>query len=604
ILAFNAAPGAIGVEDAGDYGVYAKSLAGLMRQGGVDISDILEQTRIEVNQKTQGAQLPWSAGKLSSPYFLFERAADAAPVKPRFATKQPLRQLSVEAAYQVVIARDRLSDYEEFLRDHARSEQARRIEAILAARREALFWRRALDANSPRAYWTYLKRYPRGPHAYDAYRRLDALAARREPPPGFAVLEFDGLPPPPPREIVYADRPVYYFGGDDYGPPPPPPPPAFLIDERDQDWDELPPPPPPTIAGLLPTLAVAIPLMIAARAYHDRPRRDGRAPPSAPPPRQRRIGPPPLPRGVHVEARPTPAPARPPRAEKGPGQVKFAPPPTATPGGRPPAPVATPQFNGRPPREPARTLLPGAPNQSGKPTLENGKTPLPGATLAPGRQPAVEPGKTPELAPTHRGKPTPEGDKTALPTPGATPAPGRQPAVEPGKTPALAPTHRGKPTPEGDKTPLPTPGATPAPGRQPAVEPGRTPTPAPIHGAKPAPDNAGTLAPARTPAAAKSAPVGETRPAHAPKANPEPRKLKPVESPKLPPRAEPAKPALRAEPVKPARRAEPPKFAPAARPARAPRAEPPKFAPAARPAPAPRAEPPKFAPAARPAACG
>ena len=53
-VAFNAAPGAIGVEDAGDYGVYAKTLAGLMRQGGVDVPEIFAETRIEVNQQTAG----------------------------------------------------------------------------------------------------------------------------------------------------------------------------------------------------------------------------------------------------------------------------------------------------------------------------------------------------------------------------------------------------------------------------------------------------------------------------------------------------------------------------------------------------------------------
>ncbi len=41
IIAFNAAPGAIGVDETGGYGVYAKTLAGLMRQGGVDVRDVL-----------------------------------------------------------------------------------------------------------------------------------------------------------------------------------------------------------------------------------------------------------------------------------------------------------------------------------------------------------------------------------------------------------------------------------------------------------------------------------------------------------------------------------------------------------------------------------
>jgi len=212
VIAFNAAPGAVGVQDAGDYGVYAKSLSGLMRQGGVDVRQVFEQVRIDVNQQTQGAQIPWSAGKLSAPYFIFERAADAAPPRALPARK-PLKSLSVEEAYEAVIARDDLKDYEEFLREHRKSEQARRVEAILAARREALFWRRALNRNKPEAYWTYLKLYPHGPHAYDAAVRLDALSARREPPQDFDAVEYDDLPPPPRSERVYADRPYYYFGG-------------------------------------------------------------------------------------------------------------------------------------------------------------------------------------------------------------------------------------------------------------------------------------------------------------------------------------------------------------------------------------------------------
>ena len=207
VIAFNAAPGAIGVPDPADgYSVYAKTLAGLLRQGGVDIRDVLAQVRIAVNQRTAGAQIPWSAGKLNAPYFLFERAADAPPlVVRRPPAKKPLKELPAEEAYEAVVDRDTLADYEDFLRDHARSQQAKRVQAIVAARREALFWRRTLEQNSPRAYWTYQRRYPHGPHSFDADRRLDTIAARREPPPDFAVTEYEDLPPPPPREIVYAD---------------------------------------------------------------------------------------------------------------------------------------------------------------------------------------------------------------------------------------------------------------------------------------------------------------------------------------------------------------------------------------------------------------
>ncbi len=588
VIAFNAAPGAIGVDDSGDYGVYAKSLAGLLRQGGVDINDILAQVRIDVNQKTQGAQIPWSAGKLNAPYFLFERAADAPPVVVKRApAKKPLKQLSAEDAYVAVVERDRLEDYEEFLRDHERSKQAKRIEAIVAARREALFWRRTLEQNSPRAYWTYLRRYPKGPHSWDADRRLDAISSRREAPQDFVVIEYEDLPPPPPREIIYADRPVYYFGGDDFGPPPPPPPREYFVEEEDDDWRDLPPPPRPTLAGVLPTLAIAIPLMIAARAFQDRPHADGRAPAAAPPPPRQPIAPPPLPRGVKIVATPTPAaPATPAVAPKGAGQVKFAAPPTTPVNGRPPAPVnpsvtPTPVPGKTPVPTPAATTAP-APV----------KTPLP----TPSATPAPAPVKTP--LPTPAVTPTPATGKTPLPTPAATPTPAT------GKTPLPTPAATTAPAPV--KTPLPTPSATtaPAPVKTPLPTPSATPAPAPVK--TPLPTPSATAAPPKPvvtslPKSVAPPPVVAAPPKPVVTAPPKPAALPVVTAPPKPVVTAPPKPAappVVTAPPKPVVVA-PPRPVVVAPPRPVVVAPPPAPKPAPPPAPKPAAPPP-----AAGAACG
>jgi uncharacterized caspase-like protein len=632
VIAFNAAPGAVGVEDQGDYGVYAKTLAGLLRQGGVDITEILAETRVEVNQRTQGAQMPWNAGKLAAPYFLFERAADAPPPKKIAKVKQPLKQLPAQEAYQVVIERDDLADYEEFLRDHARSEQAKRVEAILAARREALFWRRTLESNTPRAYWTYLRRYPKGPHSWDAGRRLDALAARREPPPDFEVLEYQDVPPPPPRELVYADRPVFYFGGDDFGPPPPPPPRDYYVYEDDaDDWRDLPPPPRPTVEGVLPTLAVAIPLLLAARAYHDRPRRDGVAPPSAPPPPPRPIGPPPLPRGVVAKAPPpsaTPAPQPQPTApgQKPRGEVKFVAPPPATPGGRPPAPTPVATTAPKPGVSPAPTAppTPGAsPTRAPLPTP--GLTPKPGAspTPAPSASPTRAPLPTPSLTPKPGASPTP----TASPTPAPSASPTRAPLPTPSVTPkpGASPTPTPAPSASPTRAPLPTPGLTPKPGASPtptattAPKPAATVTPEPRasrtpatpsdaaepradggkgkHG-KPEGDPGEKIAPV---APATLLPTPALKPkAELPKATP-----MPVDTPKLREKPKPETEASRPKAVEAPKPAPAPKAVEAPKPAPPPvRAEAPPRAEAPRPAqaaPAAHQEPAKPAPAA---ACG
>jgi uncharacterized caspase-like protein len=297
LVAFNASPGSIAADEPGPYGSYAKTLAGSMRQGGLPIDDVFAQTRLAVNEASGGAQLPWSASKLTAPYYIFERAADAPPPAAQSAlaeaSRRPIKSFSKNDAYAAAVQRDTLRGYQDFLAAYPDSAQARRVRAILAGRREALFWRRSVEENSPHAYWTYLRRYPRGPHAGEADERLTRLSAREEPPHDFEPEVYSDLPPPPRDELVYADRPYYVFVGPDYGPPPPPP--SYVYEDEDDGWRDLPPPPPPTIFGVLPALAVAVPLLLTARAYHDVGHRDGHAEPGAPPPRPVPSAPPPLP---------------------------------------------------------------------------------------------------------------------------------------------------------------------------------------------------------------------------------------------------------------------------------------------------------------------
>ena len=217
LVAFNAAPGSTGGDEPGPYGVYAKTLAGAMRQGGLPIEDVFAQTRVQVNQATGGAQVPWSASKLSAPYYVFERAADAPPPPAAAAyadaASKPIRAFPADQAYSVALGRDTLPAYTDFLAAYPNAPEARRVRAILAARREALFWRRAVAQDTPQAYWTYLRRYPHGPHVADSGRRLAILAAaagRRNPR---ARNRSAAEPPPPQEEYVYADRPVYVFVG-------------------------------------------------------------------------------------------------------------------------------------------------------------------------------------------------------------------------------------------------------------------------------------------------------------------------------------------------------------------------------------------------------
>ena len=154
LIAFNAAPGTVAPNEAGPYSSYAQALAEMMREGGLPIADLFSRVRLRVNEITKGAQVPWNASKLQAPFYFFERAPDAPP--PRVSVEQtssirakPIRDLGAQDAYLAALDRDNLQDYENFLIAYPSDPMARRVRAIVAARREAATWRRISSIFAP-----------------------------------------------------------------------------------------------------------------------------------------------------------------------------------------------------------------------------------------------------------------------------------------------------------------------------------------------------------------------------------------------------------------------------------------------------------------------
>ncbi|MGH1571135.1 caspase family protein [Methylobacterium sp. P31] len=269
LIAFNAAPGTVGPDEKGPYGAYAQALVEMIREGGLQPGPLFDRVRLRVDAATKGAEVPWDADRTSSAFVFFDRAANAPALgRERVATlrDRPLRDLGVQDAYAVCLERDDLTHYQEFVTDYPGDALARRVRALVAARREALVWRSTWLVGTPDAYWSYLAWYPRGPHAWDARRRLASLAAALEPPPRYAVLAYDVLPPAP-EEIVYVDRPVLFLDDPVFALPPPPrpaliflPPPAYLV--------ALAPPAPVLGVYALPTPPIMpVPAYVSAPDY-------------------------------------------------------------------------------------------------------------------------------------------------------------------------------------------------------------------------------------------------------------------------------------------------------------------------------------------------
>jgi uncharacterized caspase-like protein len=269
LVAFNATPGTVAPTESGPYGAYARALTEMIREGGLQPSDLFDGVRLRVNEETKGAQVPWDAARIAAPIVFFERAADAPPPalaadKVNAMRSRPLRDLGARDAYAAAIERDTLQGYEDYIAAYSGDPLANRVRALLAARREALTWRHTCRIGTPDAYWSYLNRYPRGPHAADARWRLDTLAAAEEPPPSFEPMVYD-VPPPPPAEIVYVDRPVLVFSDPFFDFPPPPPiiilapVPVYLV--------FLAPPPPVELFVLPVPVFVPVPVWVNPPAY-------------------------------------------------------------------------------------------------------------------------------------------------------------------------------------------------------------------------------------------------------------------------------------------------------------------------------------------------
>ena len=271
LIAFNAAPGTVAPAEQGPYGVYAQSLAEMIRTGGLPLPEVFDRVRLRVNEASKGAQVPWDSQKVDAAFTFFERAPDApaAPAPDQVAAirSKPIRDLGVQDAYAAALERDTLPAYEDFLAAYPDDPMAKRVRAIAAARREAITWRRTYRADTPNAYWSYLQRYPRGPHAADARRRLAILTAPLEPPPTFDVIDYD-VPPPPPDELIYVDRPVLAFGDPEFDFVPPPPPPVYYLPPPPDDFVVLEPPPPPIGLFILPQpIFVPIPVYVRPPRY-------------------------------------------------------------------------------------------------------------------------------------------------------------------------------------------------------------------------------------------------------------------------------------------------------------------------------------------------
>jgi uncharacterized caspase-like protein len=245
LIALSSAPGTMARDTAGSYGVYARALAEMIGEGDLTPADLFDRVRLRVHELTAGGQVPWDASKIETQFKFFERAPDTgrndAAVRTAQLRLQSMRALGAQNAYMIALLRDTFDAYADFLADYWQDPMTKRIRALLAARRESITWKRSCQANEPVAYWSYLERYPNGPHASDARRLLTGMGAATTPPSKFARMEYD-VPPPLPDELEYVGRPTLILDDPSFLFETPPPIPANFLEPQPREFLDLKPP--------------------------------------------------------------------------------------------------------------------------------------------------------------------------------------------------------------------------------------------------------------------------------------------------------------------------------------------------------------------------
>ncbi len=95
IVGYSTAPGAEAQDGTGGHSPYTQAFLNVAREPNVPIEQLFKRVRLEVNQTTSGAQIPWRSSSLTSDFTFFGDTAVAANRAP---VNAPVVQMAVQPA--------------------------------------------------------------------------------------------------------------------------------------------------------------------------------------------------------------------------------------------------------------------------------------------------------------------------------------------------------------------------------------------------------------------------------------------------------------------------------------------------------------------------
>lgn len=174
IVGYSTAPGAEALDGSGGHSPYTQAFLNVAREPNVPIEQLFKRVRLQVNQTTSGAQIPWESSSLTSDFTFFGDtavAANRAPVNApvvQMASNLPSR--STRQAYDYVVSEGRPEYYQEFIQMYPHDPLCDHIRWLLSNLLLSQAWHQAVLANSPIGYKAFYDNYGNSPYAQMALK--------------------------------------------------------------------------------------------------------------------------------------------------------------------------------------------------------------------------------------------------------------------------------------------------------------------------------------------------------------------------------------------------------------------------------------------------
>ncbi|UQD70134.1 caspase family protein [Bradyrhizobium japonicum] len=174
IVGYSTAPGAEAQDGTNGHSPYTQAFLNAAREPNVPIEQLFKRVRLEVNQTTSGAQIPWESSSLTSDFTFFGDtavAANRAPVSaPVVQMASSLPSRSTRQAYDYVVSEGRPEYYQEFIQMYPHDPLCDHIRWLLNNLLITQAWHKAVLANSPLGYKSFYDSYGNSPYAQSALK--------------------------------------------------------------------------------------------------------------------------------------------------------------------------------------------------------------------------------------------------------------------------------------------------------------------------------------------------------------------------------------------------------------------------------------------------